>query len=540
MKLLTNAGSWRVALWFTLAAILFSRALTLMTFPIFSDEAIYLQYTQAIHDDWQKNKFISMSGEWADWKPPLQYWLAAPVIRCGRDPLVVGRAVALFASFLGLVGSYLFAKQCFGQKEAVITAMLYTVCPAVLFHNNQFTAETFLFSTAPFVYWALLSMMQSRHWKLPWAILGTAIGTTLLLFKQSGFLLLGVALALPLTQLGKKEVAVNRADEPTLEQRRPARRNWTELAINFLCVALVIGFSHLAAALVIPSAFEGTREHFNSRWVMSVPELFHLPLETWRANLLVVAEYIGAYYSWAVPLLFCTFVGFAIWKRNLPELALALMCVAGGGAVIFLLRGFNEYLFNTAVIAVLLPVLARTVLLVWNMNRIGYAGRVRASLLICAGIMLGHWGYQLVLMSSSPGRYIERSTSWAVVNYLKGWSTGFGVKEVVALLEKEKRPGILFADPQWGNPVTALQVYGGTRFPNLRIVPVSREFLNSSETQELRDAARQMGQVRLVIYSADTSDGRDQWQRNIEQQMCDTREEIRTYPKQMPIVVCSF
>jgi Dolichyl-phosphate-mannose-protein mannosyltransferase len=532
--------SWRIWFLIALAAFLLTRGLTLMVFPIFNDEAIYLQYSQAIHDDWGKNRFISMSGEWGDWKPPLQYWLAAPVIQWGSDPLAAGRAVAGLVSLLGLAGFYLFAKEFFGPREAVISALLYTVCPTVLFQNNQFTAETFLFSAAPFFYWALLKMMRSKRWKLPWAILGTTTGMALLLFKQSGSLLLTLAIALPLAQLRKKETIPAKADDTIGEARAAAHWNWKEFAVDCLCVALVIGFSHAAAQMVIPSAFDSTREHFNSRWVMSPRELFQFPMEAWRMNLRVVAEYVGSYYSWAVLLFFCVFTGFAIRRRNLPELALAIMCLAGGGAIIFLLRGFNEYLFNTAVIAVLLPLLARTGLLVWDMTRSGSAGRVRAGLLICAGILAGHWGYQLVLMSVSPGKYIERSTSWAVSNYLKGWPTGFGVKEVVALLEKEKRPGILFVDPQWGNPQVALRIYGRTRFPNLRIVPISREFLDPSETRKLRDDARQMGQVRLAVFSADNSDERDRWQRNVGQQMCDTRQEIRAYPGQTPIVVCSF
>ena len=540
MKLPRSAPPWRIWFLIALAAFLLTRALTLMVFPIFNDEAIYLQYSQAIHDDWQKNRFISMNGEWTDWKPPLQYWLAAPVIQWGSDPLAAGRIVAGLVSLLGLAGFYHFAKEFFGPREAVISALLYTLCPTVLFHNNQFTAETFLFSTAPFFYWALLKMMRSKRWKLPWAILGTATGTALLLFKQSGSLLLAMAIALPLAQLRKKETTPAKAHDTTGEARAAAHWNWKEFAVDCLCVALVIGFSHAAARMVIPSAFDSTREHFNGRWVMSPRELFHFPMEAWRTNLRVVAEYVGSYYSWAVPLFFCVFTGFAVRRRNLPELALAIMCLAGGGAVIFLLRGFNEYLFNTAVIAVLLPLLARTGLLVWDMTRSGNAGRVRAGLLICAGILAGYWGYQLVLMSCSPGKYIERSTSWAVGNYLKGWPTGFGVKEVVALLEKEKRPGILFVDPQWGNPQAALRIYGRTRFPNLRIVPISMEFLNPSETRKLRDDSRQMGQVRLAIFSADNSDERDKWQRNVEQQMCDTRQEIRAYPDQTPIIVCSF
>ena len=61
-------------------------------------------------------------------------------------------------------------------------------------------------------------------------------------------------------------------------------------------------------------------------------------------------------------------------------------------------------------------------------------------------LALSNWIYQEIVMGVSPGRYIERSTPWAINNYLKSWSTGFGVKEIVSTLEKEQRPGIIVAD----------------------------------------------------------------------------------------------
>src|SRR6266850_8573031 len=104
MKILPNAISWHASLLVAMVLFVVTRALTLTTFPIFNDEAIYLQYSRSIHDDREKNKFISMNGEFRDWKPPLQYWMAAPVIRGGGDPLVAGRVVAALVSFLGLFG----------------------------------------------------------------------------------------------------------------------------------------------------------------------------------------------------------------------------------------------------------------------------------------------------------------------------------------------------------------------------------------------------------------------------------------------------
>jgi hypothetical protein len=216
------------------------------------------------------------------------------------------------------------------------------------------------------------------------------------------------------------------------------------------------------------------------------------------------------------------------------------MCTAGATATIFLLRGFNEYLFNTAVIAALLPLLARLAVLLGRSVQTGKERLMRRTLLVCAGLTLLYWGYQDILMGVSAGNYIERSSAWAVANYLKSWSTGFGVKEAVAMLEKEKGPGIVFTDAQWGNPGTALEIYRAKRFPNLRIVPISREFLDASESRRLIDTAKKMGLTHLAIFSADSSESRQQWLGNVEREMCETRVEIRAYPGQTPIIVCRF
>lgn len=512
--------SWRLTLLVGLALFFVTRAVMLNAFPIFNDETIYLQYAQRIHDDWQKNKFISMNGEFSDWKPPLQYWVAAPFIDYGSDPLTVGRLVAAVASLAGFFGTYLFARELFGQPEGVIAAFLYVLCPPVLLHNVQFTAETFLFSTAPLFYWALLKAMAPKKRAWSWGIPATLFGIALLLFKQSGFSLVFVAALLPLA-------------------RWPAK--WTDLARNIFVVGAVIAVSLVAANAVLPREFDATRAEFNSHWVMSWRELLAMPLGIWRANLRLVADYIGSYYSWAVVPLFGVFAWRGLRRKNFPELTLAFLCLVGSSGLVLLLRGFNEYLFNTAVIAALLPLLARTAIFVVGFFRGDETLLLRSGVAICAGLVVAHWTYQDTLMAISPGKYIERSSSWAIANYLKSWSTGFGVREIIDMLAKEKRPGLVFADSQWGNPRTALEVYDRKRFPNLRVVPVTREFLDRNETRRLRAFVARLRPVHFAIYSADQfSDRRTPWETTISQEMCDTRMEIKAYPSQMPIIVCQF
>ena len=516
---------WRVGLLLALGLFFLTRILTLTAFPIFNDEGIYLQYSQRIHDDWNKNKFISMNGEFTDWKPPLQYWMTAPFVECGNDPLVVGRVIACLVSIAGFFGVYLFSKELFTEREGVFAAFLYVLCPPVLLHNDQFTAETFLFSTAPLLYWALLRAMGRNKPAWIWLIVAVLFGTALLLFKQSGFLLLAVSILLPLARLQQKEGTLT----------RPA------ILIRNVCLVIaVILCSHFAATALLPSEFQATRERFDRNWVMSVSELIALPTAVWRTNLGIVADYIGSYYSWVLALFFCGFVWLAFRRRNSAELILTLISAASGAGIIFLLRGFNEYLFNTAIIAVLLPLLGRMAVLITDFVRAKKGGVAAYAILLGAGFIMVDWGYQDILMSVSPGKYIERSSHWANANYLQGWATGFGVKEIVQMLEKEKRPGVVFADAQWGNPLTALEVYGRKRFPNLRVVSISREFLDKNGTRKLKEFVAGLGPVHLAIYSAYPTPERKLWQTNIEEQMCKTRTEIKAYHSQAPLVVCQF
>jgi hypothetical protein len=439
--------------------------------------------------------------------------------------------VALLFSLAGFFGFYLFAKELFGEREGVLAAALYALCPAVLFHNNQFVAETFLFSTAPFLYWSLLKAMCPDRARWAWAFLAVVLGAALILFKQSGFLLLAVSVFLPWARLERDRGKIAGS---------LGGWNWKRTALNCLLVVVVIFVAHYLSELVLPAAFEHARAKFNHKWLMSEQELMRFPADVWLTNLKVVRDYVGAYYSWAVTVLVVAFLFLARSRRCFSGLALLFMGLAAAGGVTFLLRGFNEYIFNTAVIVLLLPLLARTALIAWELLARTKNRWMPVGLLAVTGVMLLHWGYQIVLIGLSPAKYIERSTPWAVANYLKSWSTGFGVKEIVTLLAKEKRTGVVFTDTQWGNPRTALEVYGRTLFPQLRLVPISKEFLDPAETRKMRDLARRLGPVRLVIFSADASGERSQWQSNIEREMCETPRTIRAVPGQTPIVVCEF
>jgi hypothetical protein len=309
--------------------------------------------------------------------------------------------------------------------------------------------------------------------------------------------------------------------------------------VKFCLVLAVIVLSRLATDAILPAQFNEVRARFNSKWAMSPSEILGAPFQIWSANFRLIVDYVVAYYWWAMlPL-----VGLFFWKavrvKGSADLVLSCMFLTAAGSVAFLLRGFNEYVFNPAVIALLLPLSARAIVWVWRRDG-SFARWARYGFLACAVATIAHWTYQDTLMGISAAKYFERSTPWAKVNYLEHWSSGFGVKEIVAVLEKEKRPGIVVADFHWGNPRTALEIYARKRFPNLRIVPITPEFADESEVKKIRDIAVGLAPARFAIYSAETSRSREAWMRNLEKEMCAEREEIQVVRSQIPIILCRF
>src|SRR3989304_9509570 len=92
-------------------AYLLTRLLNLKIIPIFTDEAIYLNWTQVALND-PAHRFISLE----DGKQPLFIWFAAILQKFISDPLIASRLVSVFAGFGSIIGIYLLAKELFSEK----------------------------------------------------------------------------------------------------------------------------------------------------------------------------------------------------------------------------------------------------------------------------------------------------------------------------------------------------------------------------------------------------------------------------------------
>lgn len=133
MKLLKGYKVEALVVFVIVVGYLLTRLLTLTQIPIFTDEAIYLRWTQIASQDvnW---RFISLT----DGKQPLFIWLAIISLRIISDPLVAGRMVSVLAGLATVVGLFFLGREVFRNRwVGIVSACLYTIYPFALIYDRM-------------------------------------------------------------------------------------------------------------------------------------------------------------------------------------------------------------------------------------------------------------------------------------------------------------------------------------------------------------------------------------------------------------------
>ena len=338
MKRYKHREAWILVL----ASLLFlaTRFWNILSFPIFNDEGIYLQYAQLIHDNFSEYKYISVHNVFGDWKPPLQYWIGALFVNLTRNPLLAGRSVAVVFSVLGVIGIYLFVREVFGRTAGVAAVVFYLASSLTLLYNMQFVAETFVFTTTAVLYACVAAFL--RRWGEARAarlfFTGAVLaGTSLLLFKQSGRLSLYLLVLLPLA----------------------FSTEWRRLLRDLAAAAAIILLSVILSSLFIPSEYRASQSMYTAQWTMSPAEIASLPLMIWLSNAKQVWEMYARYYSMPVLALILIYAAQCVVKRTSSDITILVLFLLSSAAIILFLRQFNEYIYHTAVVIFLVAMLGR-------------------------------------------------------------------------------------------------------------------------------------------------------------------------------------
>ncbi|MBI2412295.1 MAG: glycosyltransferase family 39 protein [Deltaproteobacteria bacterium] len=497
---------WAVPLLISFIAL---RFLWLLNFPIFNDEALYINYSQLMHADWDGAKFISVANPNHDWKPPLLYWFGAPFIGSAGDPLLTARLVSASVSIIGFLSVYYFAGYFFNDKRTAFwTGLLWILNPLVLFYDRVFIAETFVYSfSAAALLFTYLTISKSRSF----IFLAVPFGAFALLSKQSGQLTIISLLFLAL---------------PGIKKADAGQRRWNMDFKSALLAAAVALLSYLLYRVIIPAEYFSDYGMFIGRWTFSLADLMKFPVGSWLNNLKMAYTQYSHYYtliSLAAVLLFiyCAYRG---GRRHRILLALFLFNTS---AVVFGLRSFNEYIYNTSNAVYLTLILGASA-----GHIMGFAEKKDAPLIkyifkSSVAILPVLWISTLPWYYGPAESYIEKyGTPWMEENFLLGWPSGFGIKEAVDLLQKESGKTV-YLDPQPGNPRTAILVYR-KRYPSLEFMPIDRSVIDGLHDIDAKKA----------IFLFRDRPGLEWSDKVLRHDVCKKKIIFKTVDRQIPLVFC--
>ncbi len=305
---------------FALAYVI-SRSWGLDAFPVFSDEAIYINIAQIISENSSEMALFRMEG-----KHPLYMWFVAIALNFFNDPLLAGRMVSMLAGLATLIGMYRIARFEYSEKEAWVCALLVILCPFFLFHDRLAMVDSLMCALGVWSVWFALSASRTgKKRSLYCFVIGNLLGAAfftkgnailffpiplLFLFlrhrltlsdflRSGGMMAVGVALwTLPLYLWGKE-----------------------------------ISFYHAGATLRWPEVF------------LTLEEIASVPFEQWKENLVAMCGFYISYMTLPLCLIIVLSVVLALKEKRKFELALLVWAFAPPLLIVLVSKGFySRYL----------------------------------------------------------------------------------------------------------------------------------------------------------------------------------------------------
>lgn len=402
------------------------RLINLTKLPIFNDEAIYLDWGwREIHKE--GNLYYSLY----DAKQPFLMWIFGISETLFSDPLFSGRIVSVFAGFLTAIGIYKLSRYLFDIKTALFSVFLYTVIPIFSFYDRQALMESSIAAVGVWSCYFLIksfSKLSSKYSIFLGLVLGIGffIKSSALIFLVS-FILIFVFYLFFIS---------NRA----------------KLTENFLLVFGV--FLSVIVLLLINPLFWSTFQT-NSRYTLTVPEFLSFPVFQWVKNFLGNLE-ISFFYL--TPFIFIAgLIGFGkiIWEKNLQKNIFVLFFTLGFFINTVLVRAPSDrYLVS------FLPffVVGSSYLIYSIIKRYKIYGYI---FFLCSALIPFILTFFQIV---NPPQYIKTMSKYTGFNnltYLEGFTSGYGVSEVVNYFNEVSKSNPIFigVGENTGNPESAMIVY---------------------------------------------------------------------------------
>lgn len=448
-----------------------TRLYNLTLLPIFTDEAIYIRWSQigARDANW---RFISL----VDGKQPLFTWAMMVLLRLlpSLDPLFVGRLTSVLAGAASLVGIWCLSWQLFESRRiAWIASVLYLLSPFTLMYDRMALYDGMV---ATFSIWNLyLAILLVRTLRLDVAlILGMTLGAGML-NKTSGFLSLYM---LPATLL-----LFVWGDRGTLRLGQIPAGIWFRLGQGGRWGKL----RRLGRWIVLVGVAAILSQVFYS--VLRLSPFFHMIsqkdvvfvysfAEWWQHKFLFLQGNLRGLFDWTwryltLPIFAAAMAPFfSLWSKPREKLFLYISWFAP----FFALATFGRVLYPRFILFMTMPLLllaAVSIARIWG--RFLRLRQAPAGTWLRSGQVgkLGRWGAMMAVGLLFLG--VSLRTDFLILTnpvkaplprsdrgqYLADWPAGWGVREVVIFLKEEMKKGqvTVWTEGTFGLFPYALEIY---------------------------------------------------------------------------------
>lgn len=395
--------------WAFILALLYAvlRLTNILNLPIFTDEAIYIRWSQiGSHDaNW---RFISLT----DGKQPLYTWIAMVLMRFIASPLLAGRLVSVLAGIASMAGIGVLTYELFKNKRiAFLGVLLYVLSPFALVYDRMALYDSLV---ATFSIWNLyVGIRLVRTLRLDMAlILGMMLGAGML-NKTSGFLSLYL---LPSTLLlfdwGNK-------------QRTNRVLRWVGLA----CIAAML--SQAIYSILRLSPFFHIVAQKDTVFVYTFSEWLSHPVQFLRGNLNGLFDWLIHYLTWPVFIACLLPIG-AFWSKFREKVLLYVWWFAPFIALAL----FGRVLYPRFILFMAMPLLVLTAVTSdWIIRR---WGRTVIGIILMAIVFVpGAYADYFIITNPSYAPIPQADKG----QYVNDWPAGWGIKEVNAFLAEEAKKG---------------------------------------------------------------------------------------------------
>lgn len=433
-----SKSNWLILVFVGLAVLyLFTRLYHLSTFlPIFTDEAIYIRWSQIALNDasW---RFISLT----DGKQPMYVWIALVLLKLIHDPLIAGRMVSVFAGFFSMIGMFFLGRETFrNTKIGLLSSLLYVLYPFALVYDKLAVYDSLV---AMFMIWIYyFTVLLVRYVRLDLGmILGMIIGLGMLTKSNAdfGYIMLPFSLLL-----------------------FPFKKHWDKNRLfRWAVYAVTAAFIANAMYLILRlSPYYYIIDQKNLTFIYSFHDWIREPFAFFIGNIKSLLAWFIGYMT--VLFVILAAAAFFVDKKFLRE---KLLLVAWFIFPLVALAFFGKVIYPRFILFMTMPILVLGAYALFTLNqKVKQVSLKTLIFLVFTSMFLVNDYFILTDFARAPIPLADRS------QLINGWSSGVGVPETVSFLQQQAQQGKIYVGTQgtFGLMPYSLQIYLGKN-PNITI-----------------------------------------------------------------------